>query len=123
LVSIVFGSYNRRPYLEAALASIRAHDSGGPIEIIAVDGGSTDGALEYLVAQRDVITIVQHNRGEWLGKPVPRRSWGYFMNLAFKAAQGKYICMISDDCLLVPGAIREGIAAIESAVDAGERVG
>ena len=122
-VSVVFGSFNRRPYLMATLASIRAHDFDGPMEIIAVDGGSTDGALEYLVSQKDVVTIVQHNRGEWRDKPIARRSWGYFMNLAFKAAQGKFICMISDDCLLVPGAIRNGIEAYREAAATGQLVG
>ena len=122
-VSVVFGSFNRRPYLAETLANIRKHDFGGPHEIIAVDGGSTDGALEYLVAQKDIVTIVQHNRGTWRGEPLQRRSWGYFMNLAFKAAQGKFICMISDDCLLVPGAVRNGITAYEDAVRAGTRAG
>jgi len=122
-VSIVLGSYNRRPYLAATLSSIRNHDFDGPMEIIAVDGGSSDGALEYLVAQKDVVTIVQHNRGEWRGEPIPRRSWGYFMNLAFKAAQGRFICMLSDDCLLVPGAIRNGIEAFDEAAEAGQRPG
>lgn len=122
-VSFVFGSFNRRRYLAATLDSIRAQRFEGEREIIAVDGGSTDGALEYLVAQKDVLTIVQHNRGAWRGRPVPRRSWGYFMNLAFKAAQGKYICMVSDDCLLVPDAMRNGVAACERASAAGTRVG
>src|SRR4051794_5795411 len=31
------------------------------------------------------------------------------MNLAFKAAQGRYVCMLSDDCLVIPGAIKNGL--------------
>jgi glycosyltransferase involved in cell wall biosynthesis len=57
-----------------------------PFEIIVVDGGSEDGTLEWLIRQKDIITIVQHNRGEFNGKPVKRKSWGYFMNPCFKAA-------------------------------------
>jgi GT2 family glycosyltransferase len=94
-----------------------------PCEIIVVDGGSTDGALEWLLKQKDVITIVQHNRGRWRGKKIERRSWGYFMNLGFRLAQGKYICMLSDDCLVVPGAIRKGLAFFESQLAKGEKVG
>src|SRR5688500_18179215 len=110
LVSVVIGSYNRRRFLEQAIESIRANGAQVTHEQIVVDGGSTDGSLEWLVRQKDIITIVQHNRGEFRGAPIRRRSWGYFMNLGFKSAQGRYILMLSDDCLLVPGAIDRGAA-------------
>ena len=123
LVSVVLGSHNRRAFLEAALESVRANGMDFPYEIIVVDGGSTDGSLHYLASQKDVITIIQHNRGEWRGKKIERRSWGYFMNLGFRAAQGKYLCMISDDCLLVPGAIPNGVTLFENLLAEGQRVG
>jgi GT2 family glycosyltransferase len=113
LTTIVLGTFNRLPYLRSALASVRAELAGLPHEIIVVDGGSTDGTLRWLLAQKDVVTIVHHNRGVWDGKPVDRRSWGYFMNLGFRAATGKYICMLSDDCLVIPGAIRNGLKQFE----------
>src|SRR5688500_6190682 len=96
LVSVVVGSYNRRRFLEQAIESVRGNGARTTYEQIVVDGGSTDGSVDWLVRQRDVITIVQHNRGDFRGTPVRRRSWGYFMNLGFKAAQGRYILMISD---------------------------
>ncbi len=123
IVSVIFGSYNRVKYLKLTLDSIRSELVGIPHEIIAIDGGSDDGALQYLMQQKDIITIVQHNRGTWDGKTIERRSWGYFMNLGFKIAQGKYICMVSDDCLLVPGAIKNGIALFEHEVLQGKNIG
>jgi GT2 family glycosyltransferase len=122
-VSVVVGSYNRRRFLEPALESVRANGTSASYEMIVVDGGSTDGTLPWLIGQKDIVTIVQHNRGEFRGQPIRRRSWGYFMNLGFKAAQGKYVLMISDDCLLVPGAIDAGLRRFESLLDEGRKVG
>jgi glycosyltransferase involved in cell wall biosynthesis len=123
LVSVVLGSYNRRAFLNSTLESVRASEQTFPCEIIVVDGGSTDGSLQYLSSQKDVITIIQHNRGEFRGKKIERRSWGYFMNLCFKAAQGKYILMISDDCLLVPGALKDGVTQFEGLLAQGQKIG
>lgn len=122
-ISVVIGSYNRKRFFQLALDSIRKELVDFSHEIIAVDGGSTDGTLNWLLKQKDIITVVQHNRGFWQGKPIKRKSWGYFMNLGFKAAQGKYICMLSDDCLVVPGAIKNGYQLFEEKLQKGEKVG
>lgn len=123
ILSIVLGSYNRLNFLRATLESVRKDVQNISHEIIVVDGGSTDGSVHFLAKQKDVITIIQHNRGKWRGKPVERRSWGYFMNLGFKASQGKYILMISDDCLIVPGAVSNGISLFEQRIANGENIG
>ena len=95
-VSVVLGSYNRKRFLKAAIQSIRNNGISVPYEIIVVDGGSTDGSLRWLIKQKDIINIVQHNRGSTKGQPVERRSWGYFMNLGFKCAQGKFIVILKN---------------------------
>lgn len=123
LVSVVLGSYNRRAFLKATLESVRTNGQDFSYEIIVVDGGSTDGSMQFLAKQKDVITIIQHNRGEFRGKKIERRSWGYFMNLGFKAAQGKYILMLSDDCLLVPGALKNGVTYFEELLSKGQKIG
>lgn len=112
-VSIVLGSYNRCALLKHAIESARENASFTKYEIIVIDGGSTDGSLEWLQSQKDIITIIQHNRGVFNGKAIERRSWGYFMNLGFKIAQGKFVLMISDDCILLPGSLEQGIKAFE----------
>jgi len=123
LFSVVLGSYNRGRLLCHAIESVRENAGFARHEIIVVDGGSSDGSLEWLAQQKDIITIVQHNRGKFRGKAIERRSWGYFMNLGFKAAQGKYILMISDDCLLLPKSIEHGISLFEEQLSRRKKVG
>lgn len=122
-VSVVIGSYNRLEFIKSTINSVREELNKVPYEIIVVDGGSSDGTKEWLVEQKDIITIIQHNRGEWLDKKIERKSWGYFMNLGFKSAQGKYICMLSDDCLVIPGAIRNAVEEAEVQIKLGTSVG
>jgi glycosyltransferase involved in cell wall biosynthesis len=123
LISVVIGSYQRLKLLKLAVESIRAELKSHSYELIIVDGGSTDGTLKWLMKQKDIITIVQHNHGEWKGGKIKRRSWGYFMNLGFKCAQGKYVCMLSDDCLVVPGAIVTGYNLFEEKLKEGLNLG
>ncbi|MGA2121752.1 MAG: glycosyltransferase [Methanoregula sp.] len=124
-VSIVLGTYNRKKFLQLTIDSVRKEIASlkFPCEIIVIDGGSTDGTLGWLLKQKDIITIIQHNHGAWQGKKIQRRSWGYFMNLGFKCAQYKYICMLSDDCLVVPGAIRNGYNLFEEELTKGSNTG
>jgi glycosyltransferase involved in cell wall biosynthesis len=124
-ISVVLGTYNRKQFLKLTIDSIRKEmdKAGLRVEIIVIDGGSTDGTAHWLAGQKDVISIFQHNRGVWRGQPIKRRSWAYFMNLGFKIAQGKYILMVSDDCIIVPGAMRSAYDHTEQRLNSGSRVG
>ena len=120
---MVLGSLNRRALLQTAIESVRRELSRIDGEIVVVDGGSTDGSIEWLVQQNNIITIVQRNRAELNGVAMRRRSWGGFMNMAFRSAAADLVLMISDDCLLMPGSIEAAIQRIDAATKAGVRVG
>ena len=122
-ISIVLGTYNRLAFLKATIASVRASQIDVPYEIIVVDGGSADGTIEWLTEQRDIISIVQHNREIVDGKARRKRSWGYFMNLGFKCAEGRYLCLISDDSVVHPDTLANGLRHFEREVAAGRRLG
>ncbi|PID60302.1 family 2 glycosyl transferase [candidate division KSB3 bacterium] len=124
-ISVVLGSYNRKRFLQKTIRSIRDELKvlQRPSEIIVIDGGSTDGTVAWLTKQKDIIALVQHNRGSWQGKEIERRSWGYFMNLGFKCAQGKYICMLSDDCVFISGSLKKGYDRFEQLLSQGKKVG
>lgn len=124
-LSVVLGTYNRKRYLKTAIQSVRdeLRNNAFEYEIIVIDGGSDDGSINWLYKQKDIISIIQHNRGTWRGKKIERKSWGYFMNLGFNCAKGRYICMLSDDCLVVPGAIINGVNYFEEQLNTGRKIG
>jgi GT2 family glycosyltransferase len=123
-ISIILGTYNRISYLNKLITNIRNQNISVKYEIIIIDGGSNDGTIDWLKGQKDVITIIQHNRGKKPdGSVIKRQSWGYFMNLGFKIAQGKYLLLLSDDCLLVPDAINNGYSQFERLLNQGKNIG
>lgn len=122
-LSIIICTYNRLALLKEAINAIRHNSFTGTMEIIVVDGGSPDGTSAWLAEQKDIITIIQHNRGEVDGRPIDRRSWGYFINLCFKLAQGKYVMMLSDDCIIHPGCIQNSFNHFEEALKGGRKLG
>lgn len=121
----MLGSLNRRRLLKQALRNVRANGFDGAIEIIVVDGGSTDGTCDWLATQRDVLTFVQPNYPVLQADGSRRRahSWGEFMNLGFRAASAPWILMVSNDLLLCPGAIQAGMTLLRRRVSAGEEIG
>lgn len=123
LLSVVLGSYNRKALLKTTINSLKTNGITVPYEVIVVDGGSSDGSMEWLLKQKEIVSIIQHNRQSNGDKPVAKRTWGYFMNLAFKCAQGRFILMISDDTLLIRGSVMNALHYAESLEQDGRQVG
>lgn len=122
-VSFVVTTLNRLKTLRFSIASLRKQQGEFTSQIIVVDGGSTDGTVEWLMSQKDIVTVVQHNHGLFNGAYVKRRSWGYFTNLGIKIAEGDYVCIVSDDSVLYSKCIERALAKITVIGASGPRVG
>jgi rhamnosyltransferase len=88
--SVVIITRNQRPYLERSLPALQAQAGGaGEIEIIVVDSGSTDGALD--VARGHGARIVAYGPG--------RFNYARAYNLGAAAARGRYLARLSGDAV------------------------
>lgn len=104
IITVVSGTYNRLPLLKAMYASCRASvPIGIELDFVFVDGGSTDGTLEWLATQPDITTI-QH--GELLG------AIRAFDDGA-KAAKGKYVLLANDDIELRGDSLTRALIHLE----------
>lgn len=124
-LTVVLGSLNRRRLLQQTLRSIRMNGFSGSMEVIVVDGGSTDGTCEWLSRQRDVLTLVQPNYRVKQADGSNRRAhtWGEFINLGFRQARAPWILMVSDDVILCPGAIERGLTELRTLQKQGQKIG
>ncbi len=77
-ISVVLGSKNRKNLLKATINSIRKNGFHGNLEIIVIDGGSTDGTCSWLAKQKDIFTMIQPNykMTDSEGIRVLAHSWG-----------------------------------------------
>lgn len=86
--------------LESVVAAVRAYPSA---ELIAVDNGSTDGALEYLTDRATA--------GELLLLRSAAPTVSGVRNLGATRARGKILCFIDSDCV-IPGDYLDRVANV-----------
>lgn len=89
-VSVVIRTLNEARHLEDLLKGIKAQDfSGGSIETIVVDSGSTDGTLE--IAKRYGARIVKIKKEDF--------SFGRSLNVGCAIATGDALVFVSGHCI------------------------
>lgn len=92
-ISIVTGTLNRKPYLTTLLNNTVWTDHR--IELVLVDGGSTDGTIELMEHLSNVEPRIKFIQvGE-------RSSYPHYMNLGIQNASHELVCQWNDDVLLV----------------------
>jgi glycosyltransferase involved in cell wall biosynthesis len=101
LVSVVVPSFNQGRYLAETLRSCLAQDHR-PLEVLVLDGGSTDGTLEVLQA-------LAAPELRWWSEP--DRGVCDAVNTGFARASGAILSVQSSDDVFVPGAVSAAVAA------------
>jgi glycosyltransferase involved in cell wall biosynthesis len=104
LVSVLMPAYNAGIYLAPAVRSVleQSHDN---LELIIIDDGSTDGAVDAL---KQILTDsrIRWIRQDNMGKPVA-------MNRALQLAQGAFYALQDADDLSHPLRIEKLVAALQ----------
>jgi glycosyltransferase involved in cell wall biosynthesis len=101
-VSIVLPTLNEREFIYDCLASLVDQDYAKVVEILVVDGGSTDGTLELAATFKEPVTVV-HN---------PRVTAAAAMNTGVHAAVGDIICRADAHAVYSPDYVRRCVEAL-----------
>ncbi len=95
-ISVVIATRNRAQTLRRTLEKL--FESGYPdLEVIVVDGASTDGTVDLLRSYENRIT-------RWVSEPDEGEYWAY--NKGIRMATGEIVKLMSDDDVLRPKAFR-----------------
>lgn len=111
MIGAVIVNFNAGPLLAESVRAALA--STGPVEVVVVDNGSTDGSLERLRSAAGGDPRVRiREMGSNLG-------FARASNVGLREAGGEYLVLLNPDCLVAPGALHEARAALEARSDAG----
>jgi len=92
LTSIVILNFNGLEHIKICISSIRERTSS-PYDIIVVDNASSDGSVEYLRKQTDIVLVENKTN---IGCPPARAQ-------AMALARGQYVVMLDNDTVVTPG--------------------
>ena len=100
---VLVATHNRIDLLKRSLASV-LDGTKCSHEVIVIDGGSTDGTVDYLKSRPDVTPVFQ---AELLGTA---RAY----NEVWRQIESKYTCWLSDDTEMLPGSLDLAVGILEA---------
>jgi len=102
-VSIVLPTLNERAFIRDCLDSLLAQDYPEVIELLVVDGGSTDGTREIVEAAGEPVRLVDN----------PRVTAAAAMNVGVREAKGEVVCRADAHTLYAPDYVSRCVAVLE----------
>ena len=103
LLSIIIASYNSEGHIGACFESLR-REWDSRLEVILIDGASTDTTIRIAESYDDVIS-------NWVSEPDNGQSEAF--NKGFSRASGKYLTWLNSDDVLCSGAISKIMPILE----------
>jgi cellulose synthase/poly-beta-1,6-N-acetylglucosamine synthase-like glycosyltransferase len=105
-VSVLIPVLDEALHLRRTAALMREQDLDGTIELLFIDGGSSDDSLEILrdLQRQDPRIRVLHNPG----RTVPRA-----LNIGLRAARGRYVARMDAHTAYEPDYLRRGIERLD----------
>jgi glycosyltransferase involved in cell wall biosynthesis len=110
LVSIIVPSFNQGRFIRKTLESVLTQDYR-PVEIIVIDGASTDETVSVLHGYDGVPEV------RWISEP--DNGVVEAVNKGLDRARGEFAAIQSSDDFYLPGAISAGVAALQASPGAG----
>lgn len=109
-VSVIVPVFNAERFVAQALATVAAQ-TYGPIELLVVDGGSTDGT-EALVQAATPAHTAQHGPVRWLRQTGTGLAAAWNSGLA--AATGEWVAFLDSDDLWSPDKLTQQVAYLRA---------
>lgn len=103
LISIITPSFNQADYLEQTILSV-LNEKTDEVELIVIDGGSTDGSVQILEKYSSVIDY-------WISKPDGGQVDA--LEKGLQVAKGTWYGWQNSDDYYLPGALTAAVAAIK----------
>src|SRR5215211_5618923 len=105
-VSVVMPSYNQARFIRAAIDSVLSQHYNA-LDLLVMDGGSTDGTVDILSSYGDRLTFVsQRDHGQ-----------SDAINQGLRRVEGDIVCWLNSDDLFTPKAILNVVNAFDHRPD------
>ncbi len=102
-VSVILPALNERAYIRDCLDSLLAQDYPNIVEVLVVDGGSTDGTRELVRGQGEPVRLVDN----------PRVTAAAAMNVGIAEAKGDVICRADAHTLYATDYVRRCVEVLD----------